>query len=148
MRAQTVQTGITRHIVVRRRLEPVGMSYLWFLMVVTQRHALEAAARFAGRHQSQCSKRLTAHSKVAVSPLERLSKRQAKHLATARHKLHELPWSLAILVESTLQHRASLHPENPKTFNHGQGFVVGHPWTHIVVLLNDLLIPLRPMPFY
>jgi hypothetical protein len=42
-------------------------------------------------------------------------------------------------VDSTLQHRASLHPENTKTFNHGQGFVVGHQWTNIVVLLNDLL---------
>jgi hypothetical protein len=51
-------------------------------------------------------------------------------------------------VESTLQHRASLHPENAKTFNHGQGFVLGHQWTNIVLLLQDRLIPLRPIPFY
>jgi hypothetical protein len=148
MRAQTVQTWITRHILVRRRLEHVCMSYLLFLMVVTKRHSLEEAARFAGLHKSQFSKMLKAHSKVAVSTLERLSKHQAKHLAKARQKLHELPWSIAIIVDSTLQHRASLHPENTKTFNHGQGFVVGHQWTNIVVLLNDMLIPLRPIPFY
>lgn len=148
MRAQTVQTWITRHILVRRRLEHVCMSYLLFLMVATTRHSLEEAARFAGLHKSQFSKMLKAHRKVAVSTLERLSKHQAKRLAKARHKLHELPWAIVIIVDSTLQHRASLHPENAKTFNHGQGFVVGHQWTNVVVLLNDTLVPLRPIPFY
>jgi hypothetical protein len=148
MRAQTVQTWITRPILVRRRLEHVCMRCLLFLMVATTRHSLEEAARFAGLHTSQFSKMLKAHRKVAVSTLERLSTHQAKHVATARHKLHELPWAMAIIVDSTLQHRASLHPENAKTFNHGQGFVVGHPWTNVVVLLNDTLVPLRPMPFY
>jgi hypothetical protein len=148
MRAQTVQTWITRHIVVRRRLEHVCMSYLLFLMVATTRHSLEEAARFAGLHKSQFSKMLKAHRQVAVSTLERLSKHQAKRLAKARHKLHALPWAIAIIVDSTLQHRASLHPENAKTFNHGQGFVVGHQWTNVVVLLNDTLVPLRPIPFY
>ena len=69
-------------------------------------------------------------------------------MAKARQKLKELPWDIAIVVDSTLQHRASLHPENAKTFNHGQGFVVGHQWTNIVLLLQDRLIPLRPIPFY
>jgi hypothetical protein len=117
-------------------------------MVVTTKHSLEEAARFSGLHKSQFSKMLKAHSHVAVYTLESLSKKQAKHVATARQKLKELPWHIAIIVDSTLQRRASLHPENAKTFNHGQGFVVGHQWTNIVLLLNDLLIPLRPIPFY
>ena len=148
MRAQTVQTWIARHIVVRLRLENVCTSYLLFLMVATTKHSLEEAARFSGLHKSQFSKMLKAHSHVAVYTLESLSKKQAKHVAKARQKLTELPWTIAIVVDSTLQHRASLHPENAKTFNHGQGFVVGHQWTNIVLLLNDLLIPLRPIPFY
>jgi len=148
MRAQTVQTWIARHIFVRRRLENVCTSYLLFLMVVTRKHSLEEAARFSGRHKSQFSKMLKAHNKVAVSTLESLSKKQAKQVAKARQKLQELPWNIAIVVDSTLQHRASLHPENAKTFNHGQGFVVGHQWTNIVLLLNNTLIPLRPIPFY
>jgi hypothetical protein len=148
MRAQTVQTWIARHILVRLRLENVCTSYLLFLMVVTTKHSLEEAARFSGLHKSQFSKMLKAHSKVAVYTLESLSKRQAKQVSKARQKLKELPWHIAILVDSTLQRRASLHPENAKTFNHGQGFVVGHQWTNIVLLLNDLLIPLRPIPFY
>jgi DDE family transposase len=148
MRAQTVQTWIARHIFVRRRLANVCTSYLLFLMVVTTKHSLEEAARFSGLHKSQFSKMLKAHSHVAVSTLESLSKQQAKQVAKARHKLKELPWTIAIVVDSTLQRRASLHPENTKTFNHGHGFVVGHQWTNIVLLLNDLLIPLRPIPFY
>ena len=148
MRAQTVQTWIARHIVVRLRLENVCTSYLLFLMVATTKHSLEEAARFSGLHKSQFSKMLKAHSHVAVYTLESLSKKQAKQVAKARQKLTELPWKIAIVVDSTLQHRASLHPENAKTFNHGQGFVVGHQWTNIVLLLNDLLIPLRPIPFY
>jgi hypothetical protein len=148
MRAQTVQTWIARHILVRLRLEHVCTSYLLFLMVATRKHSLEEAARFSGLHKSQFSKMLKAHSKVAVYTLESLSKKQAKQVATARQKLHELPWTMAIIVDSTLQHRASLHPENAKTFNHGQGFVIGHQWTNIVLLFNDILIPLRPIPFY
>ena len=148
MRARTLQTWIARRIGVRRRLERICTGYLLFLMVVTTKHSLEEAAQFSGLHKSQFSKMLKAHSHVAVSTLESLSKKQAKHVAKALQKLKELPWKIAIVVDSTLQHRASLHPENAKTFNHGQGFVVGHQWTNIVLLLNDLLIPLRPIPFY
>ena len=148
MRAQTVQTWIARHILVRRRLANVCTSYLLFLMVMTRKHSLEEAARFSGLHKSQFSKMLKAHSNIAVYTLESLSKKQAKQVAKARQKLKELPWDIAIVVDSTLQHRASLHPENAKTFNHGQGFVVGHQWTNIVLILHDMLIPLRPIPFY
>src|ERR1700740_1201410 len=148
MRAQTVQPWIARHILVRRRLAHVCTSYLFFLMVATRKHALEEAARFSGLHKSQCSKMLKAHSNVAVSTLESLSKKQAKQVAKARQKLKELPWDIALIVDSTLQHRASLHPENAKTFNHGQGFGVGHQWTNIVLLLHDMLRPLRPIPSY
>src|SRR5256885_4909486 len=52
------------------------------------------------------------------------------------------------IFDSTLQHRASLHPENAKTFNHGKGYVIGHQWTNIVLVLGDMLIPLPPIPFY
>src|SRR5262249_2714711 len=52
------------------------------------------------------------------------------------------------ILDSTLQHRASLPPENAKRFHHGQGFVIGHQWTNILLIINDMLIPLRPIPFY
>jgi hypothetical protein len=147
MPARTLQTWIVRRIAIRHRLERVCTSSLLFLMVVTTKHSLAEAARFSGLHKSQFAKMLKAHSKVAVYTLESLSKKQAKHVSPARPKRKALPWKIAIVVDRTLQHRASLHPANAKTFNHGQGFVVGHPWTNIVLLLHDMLIPLRPIPF-
>jgi hypothetical protein len=66
MQARTLQTWIARRIGVRRRLERVCTSYLLFLMVVTTKHSLEEAARFAGLHKAQFSKLLKAHSNVAV----------------------------------------------------------------------------------
>src|SRR5437660_2544948 len=59
-----------------------------------------------------------------------------------------LPCRIAILIDATLQRRASLHPENTHTFNHGQGYVIGHQWTNVVLVLGDILVPLKPIPFY
>src|SRR5438132_10448240 len=148
MQAHTLHTWIARHIAVRTRLTQVGVSYLLFLMVATRKHSLEEAARFSGLHKSQFSKFLHTHSPVAITTLQHLSTQQAKRLSKTLHNLsqHQLPWKIALLIDSTLQHRASLHPENAKKFNHGKGFVIGHQWTNIVLIINDILIPLRPFP--
>ena len=148
MQTHTLQTWIAHRISVRQRLERVCTSYLLFLMVATTKHSCEEAAHFSGLHKAQFCKMLKSHSNVAISTLERLSKQQAKQFSKPRHNLQGLPWKIAILIDSTLQHRASLHPENAKKFNHGKGFVIGHPWTNIVLLLNDMLMPLRPIPYY
>ena len=148
MLAGTLQTWIKRHIAVRQRLERICSSYLLFLMVVTTKHSLEEAARFSRLHKSLFSKMLQSHSKVAMTTLESLSKTQARQFAKALARLNGLPWKIVIIIDSTLQHRASLYPENAKTFNHGKGYVIGHQWTNIVLVLGDMLIPLRPIPFY
>src|SRR2546425_657425 len=148
MRARTLQTWIARHILVHRRLGSVCTSYLLFLMVVTTKHSLEEAARFSGLHNSLFSSMLLSHSKVAITTLEHLSKTQARQFAKALTRVNGLPWKILILIDSTLQHRASLYPENAQTFNHGKGYVIGHQWTNIVLVLGDMLIPLRPIPFY
>lgn len=148
MQARTLQIWIARRIAIRQRLERVCTSYLLFLMVVTQKHSLEEAARFSGLHKSQFCKLLQSHSTLAISTLERLSKKQAKQLAKPLHALQGLPWKMALIIDSTLQHRASLHPENAKKFNHGKGYVIGHQWTNIVLIINGILIPLRPIPYY
>jgi hypothetical protein len=147
MPARTLQPGIVRRIAIRHRLERGCTSSLLFLLVVTTQPSLEEAARFSGLHKSQCSKMLKAHSKGAVSTLESLSKQQAQPVSQARQKRQELPGKMALVVESTLQQRARLPPANAKTFNHGQGCGVGHQWTPSVLILNAMLIPLRPIPF-
>jgi hypothetical protein len=55
---------------------------------------------------------------------------------------------MAIFMASTLQHRASLPPAHAKQFHHGTGYVIGPQWTNIVLMINDRLIPLRPIPSY
>jgi hypothetical protein len=148
MLAGTIQTWITRRIAVRQRLERICTSYLRFLMVVTTKHSLEEAARFSRVHKSLFARMLQSHSQVAITTLERLSKTQARQFAKALARRNGLPWKIVIIIDSTLQHRASLYPENAKTFNHGKGYVIGHQWTNIVLVLGDMLIPLRPIPFY
>ena len=144
----TLQTWITRQIAVRQRLERVCTSYLLLLMVVTTKHSLQEAARFSGLHPSLFSKMLHSHAKVATTTLESLSKTQARQFAKTLERVTGLPWKIVIIIDATLQHRASLHPENAKTFHHGKGYVIGHQWTNIVLILGDMLIPLRPIPFY
>jgi Transposase DDE domain len=148
MQTRPLQIWIARRIAIRQRLERICTSYLLFLMVVTQKHSLEEAARFSGRHKSHFCKMLQAHSPVAISTLERLSKKPAKQFAKSLRALKGLPWKIAIIIDRTLQHRASLHPDNAKKVNHGKGYVIGHQWTNSVVILTDVLMPLRPIPSY
>ena len=148
MSAYALHTWVARRISVRKRLTQVCVSYLLFLMVVTRKHSLEEAARFSGLNKSQFSKFLKYHANVAISTLEDLSKKQAKQFSNMLKYLHGLPWQIALLIDSTLQPRASVQPENRKKFNHGQGFVIGHQWTNIVLIINDMLIPLPPIPYY
>jgi Transposase DDE domain len=148
MLAGTLQTWIKRQITVRQRLERICTSYLLFLMVATTKHSLKEAARFSRLHPSLFAKLLQSHATVSMTTLENLSKTQARQFAKALQRVKGLPWKIVILIDATLQHRASLHPENTQTFNHGKGYVIGHQWTNVVLVLGDMLIPLKPIPFY
>src|SRR6266849_4794965 len=148
MPAGTLHTWINRHIAVRQRLERICTGSPLFLMVATTTHSLKEAARFSGLHPSLFSKLWPSHAQVAITTLDHLSKTQARQCAKALQRVHGLPWKIVILIDATLQHRASLHPENTQTFNHGKGYVIGHQWTNIVLVLGDILIPLKPIPFY
>jgi hypothetical protein len=143
----TLRTWIARRIQVRQRLERVCTAYLLFLMVVTTKHTLEEAARFSAMHKSQFSNLLNLHHNVAAQTLESLSKQQAKRLSKSLDAVKGLPWKIVLIIDNTLQHRSSLHPKNSKRFNHGQGFVIGHQWTNVVLILNGMLIPLHPLHF-
>src|SRR5499427_4869841 len=148
MSAGALHTWTKRHITVRQRLGRICTAYLLFLLVATSKHSLQEAARFSGLHPSLFSKLLKSHSNVAITTLEQLSKSQARKIAKALERVRGLPWQILLIIDATVQHRASLHPENAKTFNHGKGYVIGHQWTNIVLVLGDILIPLKPIPFY
>lgn len=44
-----------------------------------------------------------------------------------------------ILIDRNLHGKSTLHADNAKKFNHGKGFVIGHRWTNIVLLINDMV---------
>ena len=148
MPAYTLYTWIARHLGIRPRLERVCVYYLLFLMVATTKHSLEEAARFAAMNKSQFSKFLKFHHQLSVYTLESLSKTQSRHLSKVLKRCQGLPWKAVILTDATLQGRCSLHAKNTQRFNHGQGFVIGHQWTNIVLMINEILIPLPPIAFY
>ena len=148
MSAGALHTWIKRRITVRRRLERICTAYLLFLMVVTTKHSLTEAARCSGLPSSLFSKLLKSHSNVAITTLDQLSKSQARKIAKALERVRSLPWKIMLIIDATVQHRASLHAENATMFNHGKGYVIGHQWTNIVLVLGDILIPLKPIPFY
>lgn len=133
----------------RTRLRNVCVWYLLFLMVSTRKHTLRGAAEFSGINKSQFS-RFLKHVGVAAYTLEDLSKKQAKRISGAIDCLAKgtVPWKIALLIDSTIQSRSRLHAQNVKRFNHGQGFVIGHQWTNIALIINQVLIPLPPIPFH
>jgi hypothetical protein len=148
MQAQTLTTWVARRISVRTRIQHACVSYLLFLMGVSQKHSFTQAARFSGLNKSVFCKLLRDHFYIVITTLEELSKTKAKQFSKCLKSFKGLPWKIALLVDSTIQHRASLHPENAKKFNHGKGYVIGHQWTNIVLVIHDILIPLPPIPFH
>ncbi len=147
MLAGTRQPWITRRLAGRQRLARMCPRYRLFLRVVTTQPALEEAARLSGLHPSRLSPRVPSHAPVATTTRERLANPPARQCATTRARRTGLPWTRLILIDSPRPPRARLHPAKAQTFHHGQGAVIGHPWTHIVVLLGDRRLPLQPMPF-
>lgn len=148
MRFYQFQQWICHHLRVGTRVRIVTFWYVISLLVSTRKHSLRHAAEVSGWHSSQFSRLLSNHDQTAADALAHLSKRQARRLAAALKSMKGLPWSIALLIDSTLQGRAGLHTENSQRFNHGRGYEIGHQWTNIVLLLNDHLIPLPPIPFY
>ncbi len=146
----TFENWLSSRIAVKSRLKKVCLCFVMFLMIETRKHSLQEAARFWGMNKSQFSRFLKNHSPLAIYTLEGLSKRQAKQFSKTLNWLAKgsLPWKIAILIDSTIQHRSSLHTDNAKRFNHGKGFVIGHQWTNIVLVINDLIIPLSPIAFH
>lgn len=143
MRFYILRNWMLHNIPIKKRLINVCVAYLLFLMVEVRKHSLEEAARFSRLNKSQFSNFLKNHSKSAVYSLGELSKNQAKKFSKALKNLKEIPfWKVVIIIDATIQNRSSKYTENAQKFNHGQGFVIGHQWTNIVLIINDMIMPL------
>jgi len=150
MNLNELKDWVGKHIQVEKRIRSICLWYLLFLMCTARKHSLEEAARFSGKHKSQFSRFLKKHAGAAVYSLDQLSKKEAQRISGSLSFLGKgaLPWKIALLIDSTLQRRSSLHTENAKRFNHGKGFVIGHQWTNIVLLINEKMVPLPPIAFH
>lgn len=149
MNLNDLKGWVRKHIEVEKRIQSICVWYLLFLMCTARKHTLQEASRFSEKNKSQFSRLLKNHSGAAVYALDQLSKKTAKRLSHCLNSLGKsvLPWKIALLIDSTLQRRSTLHTENAKRFNHGKGFVIGHQWTNIVLLINEKVAPLAPIAF-
>lgn len=148
--AQTlITTLVLRLLKIPHRLQNVVPAYLLMLMLEVAKHSQTCAESISGLDQSQFSRFLQGHQGLAIDSLQSLAKTAAKALAKVRAPLVAgAEWTVAIMVDATLHVRSSLHVQNAQRFNHGQGFVVGHQWTNIVLYINGKVIPLPPIPFW
>jgi hypothetical protein len=110
MNFSTLKSRIFKHIRVNKRLKIVCLWYLIFFMASVRKHSLNAAAQFLGLATSQFSRFLKNHADMAFYNLNQLSKKQARQFSATLDWLAagQLPWKVAILIDSTIQHRSSL----------------------------------------
>jgi hypothetical protein len=119
------------------------------ILMEGHKHSQTFASAISECHQSQFSRLLTNHRDLAKMTLDQLSRAAAKSMEMLRKPIaHGSGWTIGILIDATLHPRSSLYVHNSQRFNHGQGFVVGHQWTNIVLYINGRVIPLPPIPFW
>lgn len=145
----SIASEIVQLLKIPSRLENIIPSYLISLMVEAARHSQSHAAKMFGLAVSQFSKLLSSHKELALENLNRLVRRRLNRVVGKRRiVVSGSKWTVAIIIDATLHNRSSLHSENVQRFNHGDGWVIGHQWTNIVISINSEVIPLPPIPFY
>ena len=149
MATNLIASIVSRLLNIPERLQNVVTAYLLALMLDGPKKTLSHMAMVNGLHKSQFSRLLSDHSDLAFASLQMLAREAAKRAGFHRGPLVKgSPWTIAITIDATLHPRSSLHVMNAQRFNHGQGFVIGHQWTNILIFCNGQLIPLPPIPFW
>ncbi len=149
--AQNPIKSLTRCLLkIPSRLENTVSGYLHSLMLPAPKHTQSFASEVTGIHQTQFSRLLSEHEDLARDCVYQLARSRARELSAAGRELlvQGGPWRVGLIIDATLQSRSSLHVHNAQRFNHGEGFVVGHQWTNIVLVINGEVIALPPIPFF
>lgn len=132
-----------------QRLRKTVAGYLMALMVPAAKHTQTFAARLANRASAVFSNLLFNHLPLAEVTLNRAAKRRlAKLMKIRRRQDPAAPWTVFILIDSTLHTRHARRCENSQKLTHGKGWVHGHQWTNIGICINRQYTPLPPIPFY
>jgi hypothetical protein len=143
-----IKSQILQVLKIPNRLQSVAVSYLLAFMRESSKHSLHFASSVSGISSSQFSRLLSNHKDLALDCLNRASRRRISSLINRRRPLTPgVPWKVAIIIDATLHERSSLHIENSQRFNHGDGWVIGHQWTNIVLSIHNQVVPLKPIPF-
>jgi hypothetical protein len=144
----SIATKVRRLLKLPSRLAKVGSGYAISLMMDRGRRTLRSAAEAIGLHPSQFGRFLVDHKDLGLENLSRLARRRLNRVVGKRRFLvNGAPWRVALIIDATLHERSSLHIDNVQRFNHGDGWVIGHQWTNIILVINDTVIPLPPIPF-
>ncbi len=140
---------LLQFLVIPSRKFKIAMWYLVSLMLPADKHSQQNASMISRKENSLFSKFLSGSLDASTVALNRAAKRKIKKLMKMRKPLVAgVPWKISILIDATLHERSSRHIENSQKFNHGKGWITGHQWTNIVILINDVVVPLPPIPFY
>ena len=131
------------------RLFDTACCYLISLMLPADKHSQAFASKISDKHNSLFSNLLSKSLDVSTDVLNRSSRKRLKRLMKKRRAIAPgAPWQIAIVIDATLHKRSSRHISNAQRFNHGQGWVIGHQWTNIVIVINGQVVPLPPIAFY
>ncbi len=131
------------------RLQKTVARYLLSLMVPCAKHTQTFAARLSGCAANLFSNLLGQHLELSELTLNRAAKRRMAKLMRVRKKLDpDAPWTVLILIDSTLHTRHSKRCNNAQKLTHGKGWTLGHQWTNIGIVINGQYTPLPPIPFY
>lgn len=123
--------------------------YLLSLMYIAEKHTQVYASKISGKASSLFSNLLINHLGLSRIILNRVAKRRLGKLMKKRGALvKNSEWTIAIIIDATLHQRSSRHIENVQKFNHGKGWMLGHQWTNIGVLVAGQYVPFPPIPFY
>ena len=108
------------------RKQVVIFWYLLFIMLPSPKHSLSMAAKLSGKSKSAFSKMLAKSKEVSGQILRHLLKELAKQLTFRQPLVTGAPWTIAIIIDSTIHKRSSKRVKNAQKFNHGKGFEFGH----------------------
>ena len=149
---KAIKEWIGSHLNFSERVATVAQWYLLSLMLPAARHSQTNAAELSGLDKSQFSRFLKNHSALAMAKHQELVVKTFRRIAKQFQKDPSLvsgtPWRIFLIIDSTLHRRTSRHIQNSQKFNHGDGWVIGHQWTNVVIVIGSRFIPLAPIAFH
>ena len=123
--------------------------YVFSLATPSDKHSQAFASKISKKDDSLFSDLLGKEISFSLEVLNRSSKRRLNKLLKVRKPIHnQSPWTVCLIIDSTLHERSSEKVDNGQKHYHGNKYVTGHLWTNIGLLINGQYVPLPPIVFY